>query len=299
MRAKEFVSEGFWDFLTGKSNNASTTASSITVPKSTIGPDVADLQKALLAIKACTSQDLGNLGPKKDGVDGIRGPLTTGAVRKFQQSANIQGDGTPDQKTIDAINSVLKSTGATFRKSTENDVSPAGRGGNTKVDLSTIQDPDFKTKVDKVAKALGVDSSALMKIIQFETAGTFSPTSHDPWNVSIGLIGFTKNTAIALGTTKEQLAQMTAVEQLDYVYKFYVMNHLKPGSDVGTMYMLTFMPAYAYAPDDTVLGEKGGGELGHTGLSMDKIWNQNPGFGKSRHKNYFTVGDVKNLIMNR
>ena len=164
---------------------------------------------------------------------------------------------------------------------------------------SNIQDPDFNKKLAKVASALGVEEESLRKIIKFETAGTFSPTSHDPWNVSIGLIGFTEKTAKGLGTSKAELAKMTAVQQLDYVYKFYQKNGLRPGSDVGTMYMLTFMPAYAYAPDSKVLGKKGGGPLDNTGLSMHKVWEQNPGFGKSKGKNYFTVGDVKSLIRNR
>ena len=171
--------------------------------------------------------------------------------------------------------------------------------GKQSADVSAIQDPNFNKKLEKVAKQLGVETESLRRIIKFETAGTFSPTSHDPWNVSIGLIGFTENTARALGTSKAALAKMTAVEQLDYVYKFYKMNGLRPGSDVGTMYMLTFMPAYAYHPDGTVLGRKNGPQLGRTGLSMHKIWLQNPGFGKSKGKDFFTVGDVKNTINSR
>jgi hypothetical protein len=174
-----------------------------------------------------------------------------------------------------------------------------GKPGKPSADVSTIQDPDFNKKLEKVAKQLGVETESLRRIIKFETAGTFSPTSHDPWNVSIGLIGFTENTARALGTSKAALAKMTAVQQLDYVYKFYKMNGLRPGSDVGTMYMLTFMPAYAYHPDGTVLGRKNGPQLGRTGLSMHKIWLQNPGFGKSKGKDFFTVGDVKNTINSR
>lgn len=171
--------------------------------------------------------------------------------------------------------------------------------GKPSADVSTIQGPDFNKKLEKVAKQLGVDTESLRRIIKFETAGTFSPTSHDPWNVSIGLIGFTENTARALGTSKAALGKMTAVQQLDYVYKFYKMNGLRPGSDVGTMYMLTFMPAYAYHPAGTVLGRKNGPQLGRTGLSMHKIWLQNPGFGKSKGKDFFTVGDVKNTINSR
>lgn len=183
--------------------------------------------------------------------------------------------------------------------SADTDAATGASGSGSKADVKDIQDPDFEKKLVKVANALGIDPANLKKIIRFETAGSFSPSSHDPWNVSVGLIGFTEQTAHALGTSKAELSKMTAVQQLDYVYRFYKMNGLKPGSDVGTMYMLTFMPAYAYSPDSMVLGKKNGGTLGKSGLSMHKVWLQNPGFGKSKGKDFFTVGDVKNTINSR
>jgi hypothetical protein len=220
------------------------------------------LQKELLAAGA----DLGPYGPNKDGLDGLLGPYTRRAAKKHPEIADKYKEvlARPDNVAAHSI------------------------------DVSTIQDPNFKTKLGKIADKLGVSADDLLTIIKHESGGR--PTAQDPWGVSAGLIGFTGKTARALGTSKEEILNMTAVEQLDYVYKFYVMNKLKPGSDVGTMYMLTFMPAYAYAPDDTVLGQRGGGELGRTGLSMDKIWSQNPGFGKSKGKSYFTIGDVKKSV---
>jgi hypothetical protein len=220
------------------------------------------LQKELLAAGA----DLGPYGPNKDGLDGLLGPYTRRAAKKHPEIADKYKEvlARPDNVAAHSI------------------------------DVSTIQDPNFKTKLGKIADKLGVSADDLLTIIKHESGGR--PTAQDPWGVSAGLIGFTGKTARALGTSKEEILNMTAVEQLDYVYKFYVMNKLKLGSDVGTMYMLTFMPAYAYAPDDTVLGQRGGGELGRTGLSMDKIWSQNPGFGKSKGKSYFTIGDVKKSV---
>lgn len=261
----------------------------IDVPTGRSGPAVADIQKVLLA--------LGYKLPKH-GVDGIRGPETSAAVKQFQQANGLAVDGDPGPETVAKLNELVKAKGIKFTKSTEKDVKQ--RVGSAKnIDVSTIQDPEFNAKLAKVAKALGIETSTLHRIIKFETAGTFSPTSHDPNNVSIGLIGFTGPTARALGTSKEELAKMTAVQQLDYVYKFYKMNNLRPGSDLGTVYMITFMPAYAYAPDDTVLGKRGGGPLGNTGLSLHKIWDQNPAFAKSKGRDYFTVGDVKNTINRR
>jgi peptidoglycan hydrolase-like protein with peptidoglycan-binding domain len=264
-------------------------ALSINVPSGRSGPEVADIQKVLVA--------LGYPLPRF-GVDGIRGPETSAAVKKFQQANGLAVDGDPGPETVGKLNQIIKDKKINFVKSTEADVkrsSPQAR----QVDTTAIQDPDFNAKLDKVAKALGIESDVLRRIIKFETAGSFSPTSQDPSGVSIGLIGFTRPTARALGTSREELAKMTAVEQLDYVYKFYKMNGLRPGSDIGTVYMLTFMPAYAYSPDNTVLGQQGGGTLGRTGLSMHKIWDQNPVFAKSKGRSSFTVGDVKNTIARR
>jgi hypothetical protein len=97
---------------------------------------------------------------------------------------------------------------------------------------------------------------------------------------------------------------MSAVEQLDYVYKFYKMVGVKPGMSRGDIYMLTFMPAFVKSSDDVVLGRKNGGTLilpsgKSSGLSMNKVWEQNPVFGKSRGKDFFTVGDVRASINSR
>ena len=224
--------------------------------------DVEQLQKDLKAAGA----DLGDYGLNKDGIDGIMGPVTRKAAAQFPEIAKKY------KETLDKPDNVSH--------------------GN--VDTSTIQDPNFNTKLKKVAGALGVEESDLRAIIKTESG--FNPKAQDPFGVSAGLIGFTRQTAKSLGTSREEILNMSAVDQLDYVYKFYKMNNLRPGSDRGTMYMITFMPAYAYAPDDTVLGQQGGGTLGKTGLSMDKIWSQNPVFGKSRGKSFFTVGDVKDVI---
>jgi len=164
--------------------------------------------------------------------------------------------------------------------------------------------PEFDKKLQQVADKLGINVNDLYKIIKIESGGSFSPSSHDPNNVSVGLIGFTEPTAKRLGTSKAELAQMSAVDQLDYVYKFYKAVGARPGDDVGTLYMRTFMPAFVNSPDNTVLGQKGGGTLmlpsgKSSKLSMNKIWLQNPVFGKSQGQDSFTVGDVKKFINSR
>jgi len=268
----------------------------VDVPTSRKGTAVADVQKSLIA--------LGYPLPKH-GVDGIRGPETVAAVKKFQSDNGLTVDGDPGPNTVAKLNDVLKSkpdVASKLTKSTSADVKAGSNAAN--VDTSVIQDPDFNNKLKKIAANLGISSDDLFKIIKFETAGTFSPKSQDPNNVSIGLIGFTEKTANNLGTSKAELGKMTAVEQLDYVYKFYKMVGVRSGDDRGTIYMLTFMPAFAHSSDQTVLGKKDGGTLTlpngkSSGLSMHKVWEQNPAFTDKFKRDYFTVGDVKNKINTR
>ncbi len=240
-------------------------------------PEVAELQKALKAAGA----DLGKFGPKGDGIDGMMGPYTRRAAEKFPE--------------------ISKNFASALAKP---NVGGRGKFDPSTVDTSAIQDPDFNNKLKKVAEKLGVSDDDLRRIIKFETAGTFSPKSQDPAGVSIGLIGFTERTAQSLGTSKAELGKMTAVEQLDYVYKFYKSAGLKSGSDLGTMYLITFMPAFAYADDNVVLGKKGGGALmlpngKSTGISMHKVWEQNPAFTSKYKKDFFTVGDVRKTIYSK
>jgi hypothetical protein len=169
--------------------------------------------------------------------------------------------------------------------------------GTNQTTTTDIKDADFDKKLKKVAGALGIAEADLRAIIRTES--NFDPKAEDPNHVSVGLIGFTERTAQGLGTSKAKIKTMSAVDQLDLVYQFYKNAGVQPGMNRGTIYMLTFMPAYAKASDSTVLGQKNGGTLGKTGLSMHKIWLQNPAFGRSRGKDYFTVGDVKSLVNSR
>lgn len=72
----------------------------IDVPKGRKGTEVADVQKALVA--------LGYSLPKH-GVDGIRGPETVAAVKKFQTDNALTVDGDPGPNTVAKLNDVLKS----------------------------------------------------------------------------------------------------------------------------------------------------------------------------------------------
>lgn len=122
MRAREFLREA--------PNPAATAtaaplipkpgAFTVDVPKGNRGTEVADLQKSLIA--------LGYPLPRF-GVDGIRGPETSGAIRKFQQDNQLQASGNPGEDTIAKINSILAAKpeiASTLKKSTAGEVRPKG-----------------------------------------------------------------------------------------------------------------------------------------------------------------------------
>lgn len=218
-------------------------------------PKVLELQKELKAKGA----DLGSFGPNRDGLDGVMGPMT-------RKAAGLNPDIAAKYK--DELNKPDPSRAAN-------------------IDVSTIQDPDFNKKLEKVASELGVDSKALMAIFKQESG--VNPKAVNAMSGATGLIQFMPDTARRLGTTTEDLRNMTAVEQLDYVYKYFKMVGVKPGMQLGDLYMAVFMPKYVGAADDTVLGQAGA--PGFSG----KVYDQNRGLDKDKD-GAITVADVKSSV---
>ena len=218
-------------------------------------PKVLELQKELKAQGA----DLGAYGPNKDGLDGVMGPMTRKAAAQFAAIG---------QKYKDVLD---KPDNTSARN----------------IDTSTIQDPDFNKKLDKVADALGVSSKDLIAIFKQESGG--DPKAVNTLSGATGLIQFMPNTARSLGTTTDELRDMSGVEQLDYVYKYFKMVGVKPGMGLGDLYMAVFMPKYVGAPDDTQLGVNGA--EGFSG----KVYAQNKGLDRDRD-GVITVADVKNSV---
>lgn len=87
----------------------------------------------------------------------------------------------------------------------------------------------------------------------FETGRTFSPSVvNKAGSGATGLIQFMPQTAIDLGTTVQQLARMSAVQQMDYVEKYF-RPYAKDVHNVKDMYLCILLPKYRSAPDDAVL----------------------------------------------
>jgi hypothetical protein len=218
-----------------------------------VDKDVMDMQRELKAAGA----DLGSFGPKKDGIDGRLGPYTRRAAEKFPEIAAKYKDTLARPNAFDA----------------------------QKVDVNAIQDPDFKKKLEKVAAALGVKSNDLLAIMKQESR--VNPQARNPSGAT-GLIQFMPKTAIALGTTTDELYNMDGVQQLDYVYKYFKMTGVGNG-DLGDLYMAVFMPKYVGYDDATVLGQAGA-----SGFS-GKVYAQNKGLDRNRD-GAITVADVKQSV---
>jgi len=267
-----------------------------------ISNDVADIQQVLVAL----GYKIGATGPKRDGVDGVNGNLTRAAIGKFQGEQNITVDQKIGPETVAALNKVIADRQLHLAHS---DIDPhakrvldkANATGDkvSDADIADIHDPEFSTKLKEVAKKLGVKWHDLWKVIRFESKGG-KPDAENPKTGATGLIQFMPTTAIGLGTTVGDLKTMSAVNQLDYVLKFYKSMGLKAGSDATAMYLKTIAPAYAYKDDEFVLGKKGAVKefLQGMGGSMDKFYHQNNVF-QNKSTGTITVGDIKNIFNSR
>ncbi|WP_440222716.1 LysM peptidoglycan-binding domain-containing protein [Dokdonella sp. MW10] len=81
--------------------------------------------------------------------------------------------------------------------------------------------PEFIAGVEAMASRLGTKPEYIMATMSFETGGTFSPSVKNPTSSATGLIQFLDSTAKGLGTSTSQLSQMSSVEQLKYVEKYF------------------------------------------------------------------------------
>jgi hypothetical protein len=101
-----------------------------------------------------------------------------------------------------------------------------------------------------------------------------------------GYITITGNTAKGLGTNVEKIQNMTGVQQLDYVYKFFkpYVGRIKSAQD---LYMVTFFPAAMGKDDDFILQTKD--------LSAETIASQNKVVDLN-HDNQITKGEFDEYV---
>jgi len=103
---------------------------------------------------------------------------------------------------------------------------------------------DFADKIVKVANNIGTHPYWLANLINFESAGTFSPSITNSLGYT-GLIQFGTSASKDLGVTTEYLRSLSARDQMDWVQKYFELPHKRRGSDYSNpidLYMAVFYP---------------------------------------------------------
>lgn len=195
-------------------------------------------------------------------VDGLCGPATISAIEEVQRHdllmAQPTGKVEPDDPTFNFLT---------------RGIAPDAIGvdalGSQQIAWGAKVSAAFKVKLIEIAENIGVDPNYLISAIAFETGETFSPSVRNR-NGATGLIQFLPDTAIELGTSTADLAAMTAVDQMNYVEKYFdpYKNMLKTIEDV---YMAILWPAAIGKANSWVLFSKPSAQYDrNSGLDTDK-----------------------------
>ena len=146
----------------------------------------------------------------------------------------------------------------------------------------------FVSKVIDISYKLGIDPNWLMAIMELETGGKFTASVTNSLGYT-GLIQFSETSAKSLGTTTAKLRNMTAVEQLDYVYRYFLPHKPKLDSYTNT-YLQVFFPVAVGKGDDFLIQANG--------LSATKVGNANKGLDANKDGVIY-VWEVKKALLSR
>jgi hypothetical protein len=174
-------------------------------------------------------------------VDGVIGQNTISAIEEFQ--TRVEKFAHPD--------GIVSPQGKTFK---------ALCGGKTdvvRIAWGAKVDAGFKRKAIAICDLLSMPVDFLMSAMAFESGESFSPSvKNAAGSGATGLIQFMPSTAKGLGTTTDKLAAMSAVEQLDFVQKYFAPRRgsLRSLEDV---YMAILYPAAIGLPSTSTLFAEG------------------------------------------
>lgn len=102
---------------------------------------------------------------------------------------------------------------------------------------------EFRQALFAGCHSLMIEPDPVMAVIAFESGKTFSPSVKNiAGSGAVGLIQFMPDTARYLGTSTDALVKMTAVQQLEFVFKHYApySNRLITFADY---YMAVLLPS--------------------------------------------------------
>lgn len=147
--------------------------------------------------------------------DGIYGRLTQGALRRALQRAD-------DKPPIDRPHP---------------NPNPPATGGRVDIDdIAGVKNnphvtPEFKREVNAMARRLDTKPEYLMAVMSFESG--LNPRAVNNLSGATGLIQFLPSTARGLGTSTAALRNMSSVEQLKFVEKYFAQPQFK--GKLGTL----------------------------------------------------------------
>ncbi len=147
--------------------------------------------------------------------------------------------------------------------------------------------PAFRRKVVEIAGRLKLDPNWLTSVMAFESG--FNPQAVNKYSGATGLIQWVGPTARQFGTSTDELLRMDALEQLDYVEKYFASfgGRIRRLQDA---YFAVFCPALLGKPLSTIVARKGDSSKGLCGNS-GRVYTQNSGF-DSGGKGHITVADI-------
>jgi hypothetical protein len=177
-----------------------------------------------------------------------------------------------------------------IRWGTKPDLRSISTPENGKLIWGTRVDEAFRAKVTAIANNLSLQPNWLMAVMAFETGYTFSPAERNQGSSATGLIQFLQSTAIALGTTTARLARMTAVQQLDWVEKYYRAVPASRIKNLGDAYLAVLFPAAIGRPDAFVMWQRDTGQY-------QREYADNSGLDREK-KGYITRGDAVSVVNN-
>jgi hypothetical protein len=148
--------------------------------------------------------------------------------------------------------------------------------------------PEFENKVREVSSYLGIPPEWLMQLMYTESR--VSPYAKNIQNgkiIAVGLIQFTSKTAQGLGTSHNALLQMSAIQQLEYVRKYF-KNYKGKIKSYEDLYEINFFPLMMGKPDNWVLQAPG--------MSAALIAAQNKGIDFNKDSK-ITAGEFRKWIV--
>lgn len=145
----------------------------------------------------------------------------------------------------------------------------------------------FLDKVETIANKLLIDPNWLMAVM-FKESG-LNHRAVNSTSGATGLIQFMPSTATGLGTSTTALKNMSNLEQLDWVYKYY-RPYISKLNSYPDLYLATFFPKALGKSDDYVMQT--------SSLSASIIARQNPAIDLNKDGK-ITVREFKEYCYNK